>query len=151
MGLAADYCEGSDTDTLVGGPAGGFFLAGPGLTILAAGDSAIFDPALAGAYDAKYYFTDVSGCTDTATVSTVVNSLPVVSVTGLAADYCEGSDTDTLVGGPGGGFFLAGPGLTILGAATVQSLILHWRVPMMQNIISPMSQAVPIRLLFQRL
>ena len=115
-GLAADYCEGSDTDTLVGGPAGGFFLAGPGLTILGAGDSAVFDPALAGAYDAKYYFTDVSGCTDTATVSTLVNTLPVVSVSGLAADYCEGSDTDTLVGGPAGGFFLAGPGLTILGA-----------------------------------
>ncbi len=116
VGLAAAYCEGSSTDTLVGGPAGGFFLAGPGLTILGAGDSAIFDPALAGAYDALYYFTDGLGCTDTATVSTVVNSLPAVSVVGLAAAYCEGSSTDTLVGGPAGGFFLAGPGLTILGA-----------------------------------
>ena len=92
-GMVAAYCEGSDSDTLVGGPAGGFFLAGPGLTILPTGDSAIFDPALAGAYDAKYYFTDGLGCTDTATVSTVVNSLPVPTITGLAAAYCEGSDS----------------------------------------------------------
>ncbi|MDX2431414.1 MAG: hypothetical protein QNK35_10795, partial [Bacteroides sp.] len=107
-GMEAAYCEGSDTDTLAGGPVGGFFLAGPGLTILGVGDSAIFDPVLAGAYDALYYFTDGLGCTDTATVSTVVNSLPVVSITGMEAAYCEGSDTDTLAGGPVGGFFLAG-------------------------------------------
>ncbi len=115
-GLAAAYCEGADADTLVGGPAGGFFLAGPSVTILGVGDSAVFDPILAGSYDIKYYFTDALGCTDTATVSTIVNSLPVASVAGLAAAYCEGAGTDTLVGGPAGGFFLAGPGVTILGA-----------------------------------
>ncbi|MCK5137989.1 MAG: hypothetical protein KAR19_19545, partial [Bacteroidales bacterium] len=96
-GLDAAYCEGAGTDTLVGGPADGFFLTGPGLTILG-GDSAVFDPALAGNYDAKYYYTDGNGCTDTATVSTIVNSLPAVTITGLDAAYCEGAGTDTLVG-----------------------------------------------------
>ncbi len=113
-GLSASYCEGADTDTLVGGPADGFFLPGPGITILG-GDSAIFDPALAGAYEFKYYYTDGNGCTDTATVATLVNTLPVVTVSGLAADYCEGGAADTLAGNPIGGFFIATPDLTILG------------------------------------
>ncbi len=114
-GLEAEYCEGSATDTLVGGPADGFFVAGPGITVLG-NDSAVFDPALAGNYDVKYYYTDGNGCTDTATASTLVNPLPVVSITGLEAEYCEGSATDTLVGGPADGFFVAGPGITVLGS-----------------------------------
>ena len=52
-GMDASYCEGGATDTLVGGPADGFFLASPGITILG-GDSAVFDPALAGNYSVKY-------------------------------------------------------------------------------------------------
>ena len=114
-GLAADYCEGADADTVVGGPPGGFFVVSPGLTLLGVGDSAAFDPSAAGNYDIKYYYTDGNGCTDTATVSTVVNALPVVTATGLAADYCEGADADTVVGGPPGGFFVVSPGVTLLG------------------------------------
>ena len=39
-------------------------------------------------------------------VTVTVNALPVVTATGLAADYCEGAGADTLVGGPPGGFFV---------------------------------------------
>ena len=105
-GLDAAYCEGSDADTLVGGPLGGFYIAGPGLTILGAGDSAIFDPVLAGGYDIKYYFTDGLGCTDTATVSTVVNPLPLVVFAGLDPTYCENGPQDTLTASQLGGIFL---------------------------------------------
>jgi hypothetical protein len=78
-GLDPAYCEGSDQDTLVGAPLAGTFEAQPGLTLLGAGDSAVWDPATAGAYDIKYYYTDLNLCTDTATESTVVNALPAVS------------------------------------------------------------------------
>ncbi|MEZ5069670.1 MAG: hypothetical protein R2751_01550 [Bacteroidales bacterium] len=113
-GLAAGYCEGGDADTIAGNPLGGSFLAAAGFSILG-GDSAIIDPVLAGSYSIQYYYTDGNGCTDTATVSTVVNPLPVVSVDGLAAGYCEGGDADTIAGNPLGGSFLAAAGFTILG------------------------------------
>jgi hypothetical protein len=113
-GLDASYCEGSETDTLVGGPPDGFFLPAAGYTILG-NDSAVFDPAAAGNYPIKYYYTDLNGCTDTATVTAVVNSLPVVTISGLNASYCEGSETDTLIGGPADGFFLPAASYTILG------------------------------------
>jgi hypothetical protein len=110
-GLEAAYCEGVDADTLVGGPPGGFFVASPDLTILGVGDSAEFDPVLAGSYEFKYYFTDGLGCVDTATVSTTVNPLPVVNFTGLELEYCDGEDQDTLTGSQAGGVYL-GSGIT---------------------------------------
>ncbi|RLB66844.1 MAG: hypothetical protein DRH08_05165, partial [Deltaproteobacteria bacterium] len=116
-GLAATYCEGAETDTLVGGPAGGFFLASPGFTILASSDSAIFDPALAGSYGIQYYYTDGNGCTDTATVATLVNSKPLVTFTGFVAEYCENGPQDTLTGSQPGGTFL-GSGINDNGDGT---------------------------------
>ncbi|RPI43978.1 MAG: hypothetical protein EHM46_03405, partial [Bacteroidetes bacterium] len=110
-GLAAEYCEGGEADTLTGSPAGGFLVAGPWLTILGAGDSATFDPALAGSYDIQYYYTDGNGCTDTATVSATVHPLPAVSFAGLDAEYCENGPQDTLTGSQPGGIF-TGTGIT---------------------------------------
>jgi len=97
IGLDVSYCEGAPTDTLVGDPANGFFLAAPGISILG-GDSAVFDPALAGSYDIQYYYTDLNGCTDTALVTAVVNPLPVVDYAGLDPVQCPLGDPDTLVG-----------------------------------------------------
>lgn len=69
------------------------------------------DPAATVTVDAtgSYVFTwteDNNGCTDSDDVTVVFNSLPVVSFTGLAAQYCVDQSTPVaLTGTPAGGVF----------------------------------------------
>ncbi len=107
-GLAASYCIDDATPvTLIGSPAGGTF-SGNGLTL------SVFTPSLAGigSQDIAYDFTDASGCTGTATVTTIINDLPVVSFTGLNATYCVGNPASVLTSSPLGGTFSGAGGVT---------------------------------------
>jgi PKD repeat protein len=49
--------------------------------------------------------TDGNGCTSTAAFDLAVNPLPLVSISGLNADYMEGDPPVTLLGTPVGGIF----------------------------------------------
>ncbi|PID91571.1 MAG: hypothetical protein CSA96_07685, partial [Bacteroidetes bacterium] len=75
------------------------------------GDAAVFDPSVAGSYTIHYTYSDANGCADTLEVSTTVNPLPVVSFTGMDAEYCENYAGDTLTGSPLAGSF-NGTGIT---------------------------------------
>jgi len=99
-GLDATYCENNANDTLIGLPSGGSF-TGTGIS----GD--VFSPSLAtaGSFDIIYTFTDANNCTNSDTNSTVVNSSPSVSFTGLDANYCANASDDNLTGLPNGGTF----------------------------------------------
>ena len=99
-GLAASYCIDAPSATLAGIPLGGTF-TGLGIS------GSTFNPAIAGsgAHQIIYTYTDAYSCISDDTISTVVNSLPVVSFTGLAADYCIDATVATLVGTPTGGTF----------------------------------------------
>lgn len=55
--------------------------------------------------------TDGSGCSDTTAVKVTVHPLPVVTMTGLDAAYCNNDQPDTLSGTPADGFF-AGAAMT---------------------------------------
>lgn len=105
-GLAAAYCLADPPVNLLGNPAGGIF-TGPGT----AGTS--FDPSAAGtgSHLVTYAFTNVQGCTDTASQSTQVNQLPAVTLSGLQATYCSNDPAVLLSGLPPSGQF-AGPGVT---------------------------------------
>ncbi len=65
----------------------------------------------AGSHYLVYSFTDGNGCTDLDSTTQVVNALPVLSLTGLASDYCADAPADTLMASPAGGTFY-GVGLT---------------------------------------
>lgn len=47
----------------------------------------------------------LGGCTDFDSVITIINSLPIVNSSGLAASYCYNASSETLVGSPAGGTF----------------------------------------------
>ena len=107
-GLPSAMCLNAAAVTLVGAPSGGSF-SGPGVT----GNT--FNPALAGAggpYSITYSYTDPNtGCTNTSIKTITVNPLPVVSFSGLAANYCTTNAAVTLTGSPVGGTF-SGPGIS---------------------------------------
>jgi len=102
--LDSAYCIDNPGSLLIGYPAGGTF-SGAGIS----GD--YFTPASAGVgiHSIDYIYTDVNGCTKDTTKPTIVNPLPVVSFTGLNANYCP-YDAGYLTGTPPGGIF-SGPGV----------------------------------------
>ena len=59
-----------------------------------------------GNHTVTYSFTDVNGCSNTATQTVTINALPTVSITGLNANYCKNATAVTLVGTPTGGSFM---------------------------------------------
>lgn len=101
-GLAASYCIDQTTPVpLTGTPSGGAF-SGLGIS----GNSFIPSVAGVGTIFITYTYTDVNGCTNSETLSTDVNGLPMVSFTGLDAAYCEDDANNyTLTGVPSGGTF----------------------------------------------
>ncbi len=87
-------------------PPGGIY-TGPGVT------GTDFNPAVAGVntHTLTYTYTDISGCTNTATQQIVVLALPVITFTALP-DICASSSPVTLSGTlPAGGTY-SGPGVT---------------------------------------
>jgi hypothetical protein len=107
-GLAASYCVDQTTPVqLTGTPSGGTF-SGVGIS------GNLFIPSIAGVstQDITYTYTDSNGCTNSETQSVDVNAIPVVSFTGLSAEYCVDETTPSvLVGTPSGGTF-SGAGIS---------------------------------------
>ena len=99
-GLATEYCANAPAATLTGIPAGGAF-SGAGVS------ADTFDPAIAGigSQTVTYTYTDNNGCTGAQSASTFVNALPVVSLTGLDAVYCEDAPVVQMTGTPSGGTY----------------------------------------------
>jgi len=99
-GLASSYCIDSPNQTLTGFPTGGTF-SGPGIT------GNVFSPSAAGtgSKTITYTYTNIYGCTNTATQTTVVNALPTVSFSGLQSNYCINGPAVPLTGTPSGGTF----------------------------------------------
>jgi hypothetical protein len=104
-GLDPEYCLNEPPATLNGSPVGGSF-SGDGVT----GDS--FSPADAdtGTHTVAYLYVDNNGCSNQQSASTIVNPLPVVSLTGLDSVYCEDDLDAQMTATPSGGTF-SGPGL----------------------------------------
>jgi|GEM_PF-1292319 len=99
-GLPSTVCEGSGTYTLTPSPEGGTF-SGTGVT------GSVFDAAVAGVggpYTISYTYFDGT-CSNTYTQDVTVTALPVVSIVGLAANYCTTDAAVTLTGSPAGGTF----------------------------------------------
>ncbi|MGC8864882.1 MAG: T9SS type B sorting domain-containing protein [Bacteroidales bacterium] len=119
-GLLPSYCVNSDVSILTGNHAPEGYFSGAGIVNIGFGQ-AVFDPSLAGVggpYTITYTYTDPNGCTNTATLSTVVNNLPEVNFSGLLGSYCTNSSSSLLIGNmaPGGTF--SGPGITDNGNGT---------------------------------
>lgn len=110
-GLAAHYCLNSTPVTLTGNTAGsatGTF-SGPGIS----GNT--FNPALAGVggHTITYTLTNpTTGCTGVVTHTTVVHSLPLVSILNLPASQCVNGPVVTVATSPATGGTLSGPGVT---------------------------------------
>jgi len=105
-GLASSYCVNAALVTITGNPSGGTF-TGNGIS------GNIFNPQLAnlGTNIITYSYTDGNGCSNSTTQAVTVNSLPLVSFSGLASSYCINSSTANLIGSPSGGTF-NGNGIT---------------------------------------
>jgi hypothetical protein len=107
-GTAPSYCVDDNTPvTLVATPAGGTF-SGPGVT----GGTWTASDAGVGTHTITYDYTDGNNCSNSTTITVIVNDLPVVTFTGLAANYCEDAGFDVLVGVPAGGAF-SGTGMNV--------------------------------------
>lgn len=100
VGLENSYCVNSPVDTLRGVPVGGVF-GGIGIS------NGIFNPATAGAgsHQITYQYTSPYGCSNSIVTSTLVNSLPAVSISGLNDHYCENATPIALNGTPASGVF----------------------------------------------
>jgi len=107
-GLAASYCANNGVANISGSPAGGtFFGSGVG--------GSTFNPVAAGVGTHAVSYRYDNGCVDTLTQNVVVNALPTVSISGLAASYCESVTSVSLSGSPSGGSFY-GPGVNYGGS-----------------------------------
>jgi len=84
-GLDTAYCNNESSVVLIPTPAGGTF-SGNGIS------GVVFDPASVtpgGPYVITYDYSDVNGCSNSAQQSVFLNEAPVVTLSGLAAQYCE--------------------------------------------------------------
>ncbi|MCF8296113.1 MAG: T9SS type A sorting domain-containing protein, partial [Saprospiraceae bacterium] len=100
-GLGNQYCLNSNIVSLSGTPSNGVY-SGPGIS------GNIFNPSIAGVgiHGITYTYTDViTGCSNSQTQYVMINSLPQVSISGLAASYCLNSTSSTLSGLPANGTF----------------------------------------------
>jgi hypothetical protein len=102
-GLASSYCSNNSVANISGSPAGGTFF-GTGVS----GNS--FNPVSAGVGSHVVSYRFDNGCVDTLTQNVMVYGLPTVSISGLAASYCESVTSVSLTGTPSGGTFY-GPGI----------------------------------------
>ncbi len=105
-GLAPAYCVDAATVTLSENPAGGTF-SGAGIS----GNNFSANAAGVGMHSIIYTFTDANNCTNADTQNVTVNALPVVSFTGLNANYCNYAGSVALQGTPAGGLF-SGAGIS---------------------------------------
>lgn len=105
-GLNTSYCIDAAASTLTGLPAGGTF-SGNGII----GNT--FNPATAtaGIHTITYTYTDGNGCVNSTNKTVTVNTLPIVTFSGLNATYCVNASAVTLTGNPTGGIF-TGNGIT---------------------------------------
>ncbi|MFC2111149.1 PKD domain-containing protein [Bacteroidota bacterium] len=97
----ADSCANASPFILSGGSPGGGNYSGPGVS------GGNFDPSSAGVgtHILGYTYTDVNGCSDTATQTLTVNPLPIVTLTPFSG-ICEDVTAITLTGGsPSGGTY----------------------------------------------
>ncbi|MEM1000468.1 MAG: PKD domain-containing protein [Bacteroidota bacterium] len=100
FGLALEYCADAAADSLFGVRSGTF--SGVGVTD-GPGLNGVFAPVVAdtGDHQVVHAVTEL-GCTAIASVAVRVHPLPVVSFTGLAAQYCQDGNNEayTLTGSP---------------------------------------------------
>ncbi|OFY27135.1 MAG: hypothetical protein A2275_14655 [Bacteroidetes bacterium RIFOXYA12_FULL_35_11] len=99
-GLSEAYCEDADFSVLSGFPAGGIF-NGTGIQ----NDTFYVSVAETGQHVISYSFSDIYNCSATASDTTIIYPLPLVSFTGLDASYCKSTDIVELTGTPMGGTF----------------------------------------------
>ncbi len=102
----SSYCVSASAVTATLSPTGGTF-SGPGVT------GSQFDPNVAGVgtHTLSYTYTDAKGCSNTTTQQVVVHPLPVVTIGGIAGNYCLSNTPVSLTFTPTGGT-LTGPGVT---------------------------------------
>jgi hypothetical protein len=116
-GLAGPYCINDNTPVaLTGSPSGGTF-SGTGVT----GNTFVPSIAQLGNNSVTYTYTNLNGCTNSVTQVAVVNSLPVISFSGLNGPYCVDNTTPVVLTGsnaPNGTFTASGAGLTDNGNGT---------------------------------
>jgi hypothetical protein len=105
--ILPNTCNNTAPFILTGAPAGGTF-QGQGVS-----NDSIFTPSalLPGITTLYYYYTDSSGCKDTAVVLTEILQVEQAFFTGMQPFYCQNELNDTLTGIPAGGTF-SGPGIT---------------------------------------
>ena len=103
-GTYATVCTNSPVVSLSGSPAGGTF-SGTGVS------GSTFNPATgAGTYTINYSYTAANSCSNTASTSITVSSIPSVNA-GTYSAVCTNSSAITLSGTPAGGTF-SGTGVT---------------------------------------
>ncbi|MCF8296459.1 MAG: T9SS type A sorting domain-containing protein [Saprospiraceae bacterium] len=101
VGLATSYCINAATVVITGSPSGGTFTGNR-----IAGSA--FNPGSAGigTHNIIYYCPpDINGCSSSDTQLVVVNSIPVVSFSGLPSNCCLNDSAFLLIGNPSGGSF----------------------------------------------
>ena len=103
IGFDTSFCSNGDVIPLVGTPAGGNF-SGPGVS------QNMFNPGGVnpGQTWIQYSYTDGNGCSNETMATTTVYAAPVVSFTGLDAEYFSDDAAVQLAGTPTGGLFTGG-------------------------------------------
>jgi len=103
-GLSSPVCQNTTSQLLVGDSAPEGVFSGTSVTDNSNG-TATFSTSLTGTFSIKYVVTNLAGCTDSSLQTVIVNAIPVVSFSGLAAFYPITSPLVTLTGTPAGGVF----------------------------------------------
>lgn len=118
--LLPSYCIDAPMLTLTGSQSTGSLFTGNGISNTAPG-IAVFNPVVAGIGEhvIQYDYTDNFGCTYNFAQTVIINSLPVLSFTGLAGNYCTTDLPVMLISDqPGGLFVSSGGGLISNGDGT---------------------------------
>lgn len=116
------YCKSAAAVPLTGSPANGTFRILQGSNVIVANATQLDPGALAaGSYTIEYGFTDGNTCTNTATKTVTINSLPTVSIVQPSkAAYCTSEAAVTLAGNHvGGSFTINGQSVTTFNPASL--------------------------------
>lgn len=98
--LNTQYCSSSADISLGATPSGGSF-SGIGV------NGVVWSPTMVGSGNSEiiYTYNDANNCTNSDTISTLVNADPMISFSPINSNYCEDAASISLVVSPSGGIF----------------------------------------------
>ncbi|MHB1197720.1 MAG: Calx-beta domain-containing protein [Lutibacter sp.] len=107
------YCKVGSASVTQTGQSGGTYSSTAGLSLNSSTGAINLASSTAGTYTVTYSFTDGNGCSNTATASVTINSLPTATISYAGSPYCKVGTASVTQTGQSGGTYSSTAGLSL--------------------------------------